>query len=168
MVYMQTHTNVVSRSTITGAINREQFDAAVACLEARYGILRAVVEDGQFMERTDNWQAVESWLSADRCSADVLYEKLLNAELDTRKKVYSIHVIAGDDTLDVFMLSTHAVTDATSLVELHACLAYMCDCIVRGIAPAFETQPFPSPLDAAVSQSLAALPADRMCDPIAY
>ena len=168
MIYMQTHTNVVSRSSIAGAINREQFDTALACLEARYSILRAVVEDGQYVERTDNWQAVESWLSADRCSADGLYAKLLNAELDTRKKVYSIHVIAGDDTRDVFMLSTHAVTDATSLVELHACLAYICDCIVRGIAPALEAQPFPGPLDAAVSQSLAALPADHLGVPISY
>jgi hypothetical protein len=168
MIYMQTRTNVVSRSSIGGAVNREQFDTAVVYLEARYGILRSVVEEGQFVARTDNSPAVESWLSADTCSADGLYAKLLNAELDTRIKIYSIHVIAGDDTLDVFMLSTHAVTDAASLVELHACLAYLCDCVVRGEAPALETQPFPSPLDAAVSQSLAALPADRIRDPASY
>jgi hypothetical protein len=60
MIYIQTHTNVVSRSSISGAVNREQFEAAVVCLEARYGILRSVVEDGQFVERTDNAQTVES------------------------------------------------------------------------------------------------------------
>jgi hypothetical protein len=107
-------------------------------------------------------------LSADTCSADGLYAKLLNAELDPQKAIYRIHVIDGDDTLEVFMLSTHAVTDAASLVELHASLAYMCDCIVRGQAPALEAQPFPSPLDAAVCQSLASLPADRLCNPISY
>jgi hypothetical protein len=168
MIYIQTRTNVVSRSGIAGVVNRAQFDTAVACLEARYGILRAVVEDGQFVARTDSSPAVESWLSADMCSADGLYAKLLNAELDTRKKIYSIHVIAGDDTLDVFMLSTHAVTDAASLIELHACLAYLCDCIVRGEAPSLETQPFPSPLDTEVSQSLASLPSDHLCAPISY
>jgi hypothetical protein len=100
MIYMQTRTNVVSRSSIGGAVNREQFDTAVVYLEARYGILRSVVEEGQFVARTDNSQAVESWLSADTCSADGLYAKLLNAELNTRIKIYSIHVIAGDDTLE--------------------------------------------------------------------
>jgi hypothetical protein len=138
------------------------------CLEARYGILRSVVEDGQFAERTNHSPAVQSWLSADTWSADALYAKLLNAELDTRRMIYSIHVIAGDDTLDAFMLSTHAVTDAASLVELHAGLAYLCDCIVRGQVPALEAQPFPIPLDAAVSQSLASLPEDLICDPISY
>ncbi|MFM0337024.1 phthiocerol/phthiodiolone dimycocerosyl transferase family protein [Paraburkholderia fungorum] len=168
MIYIQTQTNVVSRSSISGAVNREQFDAAVACLEARYGILRSVVEDGQFVERTDDSPAVESWLFADTWSADALYAKLLNAGLDTRRMIYSIHVIAGEDALDVFMLSTHAVTDATSLVELHASLAYLCDCIVRGQVPALETQPFPTPLDAAVTQSLASLPEDRIGDPTSY
>ena len=83
---------------------------------------------------------------------------LLNAQLDTRTNLYRIYVIASDDALDVFMLSSHAVTDATSLIELHSCLAYMCDCVVRGVAPALEEQRFPSPVDAAVSRSLGALP----------
>jgi hypothetical protein len=66
------------------------------------------------------------------------------------------------------MLSSHAFTDATSLVELHSCLAYLCDCVVRGVAPALEEQPFPNPLDAAVSQSLDSLPADRISEPVSY
>jgi len=37
------------------------------------------------------------------------------------------------------------VTDASSLIELHACLAHICDCIVRGVDPALDAQPFPDP-----------------------
>ncbi|KXU93236.1 hypothetical protein CR51_29625 [Caballeronia megalochromosomata] len=165
MTYIATGTLVVSRSSIFGTVTRAQFDKAIAGLEARYGILRSAVEFGEFVERTDDASAVEAWLSRESCTADAVYATLLDAGLDTRKKLYSIRVIAGNDTLDIFMLSSHAITDATSLVELHACLAYLCDCIVRGITPALERQPFPSPVDAAVSQSLASLPAGHMRNP---
>jgi hypothetical protein len=107
-------------------------------------------------------------LSSDTCSADALYAALLNAGLDTRVKIYSIHVIVYDDGLEVFMLSSHAITDATSLIELHSCLARMCDCVVGGVEPLLEEQPFPSPVDAAVSQSLASLPVGGVSDPASY
>ncbi|MFG1379156.1 hypothetical protein [Xanthobacter autotrophicus] len=160
LIYIATRMIVVSRSSISGAVGRDQFEAAVADLEARYGILRAVVEDGHFVERTDGQSAVETWLPADSCSAETMYAQLLNADLDTGKTLYEIHVIAADDALDVFMLTSHAITDATSLIELHSCLAHMCDCVVRGEAPALGVQPFPSPVDEAVSRSLAALGTD--------
>jgi Phthiocerol/phthiodiolone dimycocerosyl transferase C-terminus len=168
MIYIATGTIVVSRSSIAGAVSREQFDRAVACLEARYGILRSVVEDGQFMERVGDRSAVEAWLPPDMCSLDAVYATLLNARLDPRVGVYAIHVIAHDDALDVFMLSSHAITDATSLIELHSCLAHFCDCVVRGVVPALDEQPFPSPVDAAVSHSLALLPAGLINDPPPY
>lgn len=157
MIYIATRMIVVSRSSIAGTVSREQFEAAVAQLEARYGILRSVVEDGYFVERTDGRSAVEAWLPADGHSAEALYATLLNAELDTQETLYSIHVIAGDEALDVFLLTSHAITDATSLIELHSYLAHMCDGAVRGETPTPDEQPFPSPVDEAVSRSLAAL-----------
>lgn len=160
LIYIATRMIVVSRSTLSGTVGRAQFEAAVAHLEARYGILRSVVEDGHFVERSDDRSAVESWLPADGCSAEAMYAQLLNADLDTGKTLYAIHVIAADDALDVFMLTSHAITDATSLIELHSCLAHMCDCVVRGEAPALRAQPFPTPVDDAVSRSLAALGTD--------
>ncbi len=168
MIYIATGMIVVSRSTIGGMVSREQFGRAVSCLEARYSILRSVVEDGQFVERLDSRSSIESWLPSEACTVAAVYARLLNARLDTQSSVYSIHVIAGDDALDVFMLSSHAVTDATSLIELHSCLAYMCDCVVRGIAPALEEQPFPSLVDAAVNHILATLPAERISGSVAY
>ncbi|QIO98554.1 phthiocerol/phthiodiolone dimycocerosyl transferase family protein [Bradyrhizobium symbiodeficiens] len=168
LIYIATKLIVVSRSSIAGTISREQFETAVAHLEARYGILRSAVEGGRFVERTDDRSSVESWLSADTCSADAVYATLLNSELDTQVKIYGIHVIADGDKLDVFMLTSHAVTDATSLIELHSCLAHICDCVVRGEAPSLEEQPFPNPVDAAVSQRLASLPADPVADPPSY
>ena len=95
-----------------------------------------MVEDGHFVERIDDRSAVEAWLPADSYSVEALYAQLLNADLDTSKTLCAIHVIAADDALDVFMLTSHAITDATSLIELHSCLAHMCDCVVRGEAPA--------------------------------
>ncbi|MBB6306694.1 phthiocerol/phthiodiolone dimycocerosyl transferase family protein [Xanthobacter tagetidis] len=160
LIYIATRMIVVSRSTISGTIGRAQFEAAVAHLEARYGILRSVVEGGHFVERSDDRSVIEAWLPAGSCSAETLYARLLNADLDTSKTLYAIHVIAADDALDVFMLTSHAITDATSLIELHSCLAHMCDCVVRGAAPALGVQPFPTPVDDAVSRSLAALGTD--------
>jgi hypothetical protein len=168
MIYIATDTIVVSRSRITGAVSRRQFETAVAHLEARYGILRSVVEDGQFVARRDDHSVVETWSSFETCSADALYATLLNAQLDTHESIYSIHVISGENALEIFMLSSHAVTDATSLVELHSCLAYMCDCVVRQVPPAPEEQSFPQPIDAAVQRSLALLPADRFGKPPSY
>ncbi len=165
LTYIETGTNVVSRSSIAGTVRRDQFDTAVAYLEARYGILRSVVENGQFVERTEDLSPVQAWLPADTCSADDVYAMLLNTELDTRTRIYSIYVIADDDRLDVFIHSAHAITDARSLVELHSCLAHLCDCVVRGAVPALEAQPFPDPVDAAVSRSLASLQADHISDP---
>jgi len=161
LIYVATDMIVVSRSRIAGTVSREQFATAVGHLEARFGILRSVIEDGRFVEREEARSAVEAWLPAGTCSAAALYATLLNAELDTRVKIYGIHVLAAADALDVFLLSSHAVTDATSLIELHSYLAYLCDCVVRGEAPIVEEQPFPSPVDAAVSRSLASFPADR-------
>lgn len=160
LIYIATRMIVVSRSSISGTVGREQFEAAVSHLEARYAILRSVVEDGQFVRRMDDRSAVETWLPAESGSAETLYTKLLNADLDTGRTLYAIHVIAADDGLDVFMLSSHAITDATSLIELHSCLAYMCDCVVRGEAAALGVQPFPTPIDEAVSRSLASLGVD--------
>lgn len=157
MIYIATDMIVVSRSSIAGRVNREQFGKAIGHLEARYEILRAVVEEGKFVERLDNRSSIAAWLPSDTHSPDSVYTMLLNAPLDTRARLYSVYVIAGDEALDVFMLSSHALTDATSLIELHSCLAYICDCVVRGIAPALEEQLFPSPVDATVSCSLAAL-----------
>lgn len=167
LIYISTGTTVVSRSRIAGAVSREQFETAVAHLEERYGVLRAAVENGQFMERVDGRSSVEAWLPAGTASGDDMYARLLNATLDTRERIYAIYVIAEPDALDIFILSSHAVTDATSLIELHSCLAYLCDGVVRNEIPALERQPFPRPVDAAICNHLAALRAGRATvDPV--
>lgn len=168
MAYIGTRMLVVSRSRIAGTVSRGQFERAIAKLEARYGILRSVVVDGEFIERVDNASALQSWLSADQWSADAMYAVLLDAGLDTRKRLYSVYVIASDDALDVFILSSHAITDASSLIELHACLAYLCDCIVRGVDPALGAQRFPDPVDAAVERSQASLPASKVNQSVSW
>jgi hypothetical protein len=169
LIYIKTGTTVVSRSSIAGAVSKEQFDAAVTHLETRYEILRSAFENGQFIERLDGTSSVERWLSSRTSSADAVYAQLLNAELDTKERIYTIHVIADDKAIDVFMLSSHAIADATSLIELHSCLAHICDCVVRGEDPALEQQAFPSPVDTAVRGMLTSLPADRVCStPTSY
>jgi hypothetical protein len=162
MIYIATGTIVVSRSSIAGAVRREQFEAAVQSLENRYSILRSAVEDGQFVERGKKCSPIETWVPSHISSTETLYLRLLNSGLDTGSGIYRIHVIADPDGIDVFMLSSHAVTDATALVELHSCLAYMCDCVVRGVPPDVEEQAFPEPVDAAVVKILAAIPPNRL------
>lgn len=156
-IYIATGVTVVSRSSLAGAVDRAAFEAALTHLEARFPILRAVVEDGHFVERSRERSAVEAWLPAERGSAEDVYATLLNAELDTSESLYAIHVIAAAERLDVFLLTSHAITDATSLIELHACLAHLCDLVMRGRTPALAAQPFPQPVDEAVSRSLASL-----------
>lgn len=169
LIYIKTGTTVVSRSSIAGAVSKAQFETAVTHLETRYEILRSAVENGQFVERVDTTSSVEAWLCSKTSSPDAMYGKLLNAELNTSARVYTIHVITDGNTLDVFMLSSHAVTDATSLIELHSCLAHICDCVVRAEKPALERQAFPSPVDRAVRDILTSLPADRVCSsPTSY
>lgn len=164
LIYISTNTTVVSRSRIAGAVSREQFKLAVALLEISYGILRSAVENGQFVQRTDEKSSVEAWLSSDTSSADAMYARLLNAKLDTSAAVYNIHVIAAADALDVFLLSSHAVTDATSLIEIHASLAHTCDCVLKGDAPVLKQQPFPGAIDLAVRAALDLLPANPTRD----
>jgi hypothetical protein len=93
LVYISTGTTVVSRSSIAGAVSRKQFETAVARLEASHDILRSAVENGQFVQRVDDNSSVVSWLPSETATADAMLTKLLNAELDTSRGVYNIHVI---------------------------------------------------------------------------
>jgi len=167
-VYIATRLIVVSRSRLAGAVTRQQFENAVREMERRYPILRAAVQDGAFVARDDDRSSVAAWLPAGATTADAVYDTLLNADLDTRAALCAIHVIAGGESLDVFLLTSHAITDATSLVELHSCLAYLCDCAVRGAASGLGEQPFPDTIDEAVGRSLAALPPNRSAGAKAY
>lgn len=109
MTYIATDTIVVSRSSIAGGVSREQFEAAVTSLEARYRILRSVVLDGQFVERLDDLSAIESWLSSDTTSAEAVYAVLLNAKLDTRSSIYNIRRgVRGDTDADTLCWSAGA------------------------------------------------------------
>jgi hypothetical protein len=161
LIYITTGTTVVSRSRIAGPVSRAQFETAVAHLEACYGILRSAVENRKFVQRVDGRSSVEAWLPVGTSSADAIYAKLLNAELDTSASVYKIHVIAVADGLDIFLLSSHAIADATSLIELHTSLAHLCDCVVRNETPLLERRTFPAPIDAAVREALNSLPAKQ-------
>jgi hypothetical protein len=169
MIYIATHTTVVSRGHILGLVSRAQLETAVAYLEAKYPVLRAVVEDGYFVERAERRSAVETWSDSETSSVNATYAGLLNAELDTRESLCGIHVVVGDDAIDVFMLSSHAITDATSLIELHSCLSYFCDCVVRGEVPAFEQQQFPNAIDAAVRDIMNTFPENQInVEPAVY
>ncbi len=49
------------------------------------------------------------------------------------------------------------MTDATSLVEIHAFLIYLCDCAIRGAPAAIAEQRFPETIDDAVARCLTVL-----------
>lgn len=169
-IYIKTATQVVSRSRVRGRVTRPQFETALAQLEARYEILRAVVEAGHFVEKPPSDRTPLAWLSGAETNAAELYDRLLNADLDLTRSIYSVHVIDGTDGLDIFLLTTHAVTDATSLVELHSFLIFFCDCAVRGLTSEIAGQPFPPHIDDAVDRCLALLgdAAQPALPPVAY
>ncbi|MFZ1427879.1 MAG: hypothetical protein WAS21_14015 [Geminicoccaceae bacterium] len=156
-IYIKTATQVVSRSRVRGRVTRQQFETALAQLEAQYEILRAILVAGHFVERPPSASTPLAWLSSATTGSAELYDRLLNAELDLTQSIYSVHVIDGTDGFDIFLLTTHAVTDATSLVELHSFLIYLCDCAVCGLTPEIPGQPFPPHIDDAVDHCLALL-----------
>lgn len=157
LIYVATGMVVVSRSTISGKIGKPEFHAAVAQLEERFPILRAVISDQHFMARDDTRSTIETWVPDHECSAEEMYARLLNAELNPAEALCRMHVIARADGLEVFMLTSHAVTDATSLIELHSCLAHLCDSVVMGWRRDPGVQHFPEPVDQAVEACLNAL-----------
>jgi hypothetical protein len=166
-IYITTKTQVVSRSSVSGTISRAQFAEALAGLERRFVILRAAIDSGHFVEKPADAQTPLAWLDAATTTADELYDRLLDTPLDLSDSIYNVYVISRDDGFDIFLLTSHAVTDATSLVEIHAFLIYLCDCAVRGTLAAIAEQPFPETIDDAVDRCLAVLALGESATPAA-
>jgi hypothetical protein len=160
-IYIKTATQVISRSLVDGGITETQFRAALAGLETAFVILRAKIAGGHFAERSPGEAAPLRWLPAAQVTAEGIYDDLLNTSLDLARSLYAISVLDHGPRFEVFMLSSHAVTDATSLVALHAALIYLCDCAVRGAEPTIAVQAFPETIDDAVARCLAALGVDE-------
>jgi hypothetical protein len=156
-IYITTRTQVVSRSSVSGTIARAQFAEALAGLERRFVILRAAIQSGHFVEKPVDAQTPLHWLDAAATTAEALYDRLLDTPLDLAAGIYAVYVISGDEGFDVFLVTSHAVTDATSLVEIHAFLIYLCDCAVRGLPAVIAEQPFPETIDDAVDHCLGIL-----------
>jgi hypothetical protein len=160
-IYLKTATQVISRSLVDGGITETQFRAALAGLETAFVILRAKIAGGHFVERSPGEAAPLRWLPAAQVTAAGIYDDLLNTSLDLARSLYAISVLDHGPRFEVFMLSSHAVTDATSLVALHAALIYLCDCAVRGAEPTIAVQAFPETIDDAVARCLAAHRVER-------
>ena len=156
-IYVATGLQVVSRSAVRGQISRAQVQSSVALLESHFVILRAAAHDGAFVERSSTSPAPLTWHASAATTTEQLYATLIDARLDLAQGLYQVHVIESAEGCEFFLLTSHAVTDATSLVEIHAFLIHLCDCTVRGMAPEIQEQPFPNPIDDAVEQALLAL-----------
>jgi hypothetical protein len=165
LIYLKTATQVVSRSSLAGHVTHAQFTEAVAALERHFAILRAAVRDQHFVERQPGAVTQPIWLSADDVAVESLCESLLDHRLDLSERLYEAYAVAAPRTLDVVLVTSHAVTDATALIEMHACLAYFCDAVVRGLVPAMPVQEFPDTIDGAVDKCLAALGMPVPTDP---
>jgi hypothetical protein len=156
-VYLRAGTQVVSHSAAFGVITPEQFQTALAALEAHFPILRAAISDGHFVEREQSPVTQFVWL--DRASHDLetLYQEALHRPLDLTAEVYTVHVLADAAGFDILMLSSHAIADATALVAIHSSLIHFCDCAIRHIVPPAEPQQFPDSIDPVIEDCLAAL-----------
>ena len=156
-IYLRTGTQVVSHSGVIGTIGPSEFDRALAALEAHYPILRAAVAAGHFVERLADEPTGVTWIDRASQSPSDLYDVLINRPLDLSASVYAAYVLADAAGFDILLVTSHAVTDATSLVAIHSSLIHFCDCVRRGEVPPVQEQPFPETIDAAVEHCLAAL-----------
>lgn len=158
-IYLTTGTQVISRSTLApapgGAIPAGTVAEALRDLVARYPILQAAVAEEHFVARPAGAPLPLHRLPAGSDPAAV-YAALLERKLDLAHGLYEAHVAETPGGVDVYLLSTHAVTDATALVDLHAHLAHLVDCRVRGVAAPRDEQAFPPDIDDAVDRGLAA------------
>jgi hypothetical protein len=151
-IYLKTATQVISRSRVIGRVTPAQFATALAWLESRYVILRAAVWDGHFIRLPGDRATAVKWLAG--VAVDAVYEALLGTPLDLAEGIYTATVLEHGEGFDIFLTTSHAVTDATSLVEIHAFLIYLCDCAVRGAVPVIKEQAFPDDIDNAVARCL--------------
>lgn len=159
-IYLTTGTQVISRSTLAAAAGGAAPTAAVVAaalgdLEARYPILRAAVVEEHFVARPAGAPLPLNALPSG-IAPDAVYAALLGRRLDLPRSLYEAHLAETAEGVDVYLLSTHAVTDATALVDLHAHLAYLVDCRLRGVAAPQDEQAFPPDIDEAVDRGLAA------------
>jgi hypothetical protein len=159
-IYLTTGTQVISRSTLAAAPGGAAVTAAVVAaalgdLEARYPILRAAVVEDHFVARPAEAPRPLHRLPAGG-DPDAAYAALIARRLDLVRGLYEAHVAETAEGVDVYLLSTHAITDATALVDLHAHLAFLVDCRVRGVTAAADEQAFPPDIDEAVDRGLAA------------
>ena len=156
-IYLRTGTQVVSHSGVIGPVTPSEFQRALAALEAHYPILRAAIAEGHFVERLAKEPTPVTWIDRASQSPSGLYDTLINHPLDLSASVYAVYILADAVGFDILLVTSHAVTDATSLVAIHSSLIHFCDCVRRGAVPPVEAQPFPGTIDAAVEHCLAAL-----------
>jgi len=164
-VYIKARTLVISHSAAAGAITPQQFQTALAALEAHFPILRAAIQDDHFIERA---AAATPFIWLDRATSNLetCYQEALHRPLDLTEALYTIHVLADAAGFDILMLSSHAIADATALVAIHSSLLHFCDCAIRRIDPPADPQPFPDSIDPAVEHCLAALALPRQPGPL--
>jgi hypothetical protein len=165
-VYIRARTQVISHSAAAGAITPQQFQTALAALEAHFPILRAAIQDQDFIERAASSATPLVWLDRATHNLETLYQEALHRPLDLTASLYTIHVLADAAGFDILMLSSHAIADATALVTIHSSLLHFCDCAIRRVAPPADPQPFPESIDPTVEHCLAALTIPRHPAPL--
>jgi hypothetical protein len=159
-IYLTTGTQVISRSSLApapggGPVTGAVVAAALGDLEDRYPILRAAVAEEHFAPRPAGAPLPLHRLPAGS-TPEAVYAALIARRLDLARGLWEAHVAETAEGVDIYLLSTHAVTDATALVDLHAHLAHLACCRLRGVAAPREEQAFPPDIDAAVDAGLAA------------
>jgi hypothetical protein len=123
--FIQSNTQVVSRSTVHGHITKDQFARALHYLERKYAILNVADALGSFVERSKHYHNIIAWAFNIQC--EEIYGTLLNFKLDTSVSLYSIQVVEYPNSFDIYIVISHALADATSIVDLHNDLILFCD-----------------------------------------
>jgi hypothetical protein len=150
-IYFKTKTQVVSRSKVLGKISKINFMRAVYCLERKYPILGVSDELNNFILRENHCPSFITWSYASETQE--VYTKLLNYDIDPALSLYHIEVVEDIDTFDIYMVTSHAIADAVSLMHLHQELVLFCDTVMQNISVNIEVQNIAAGIDAAVDLS---------------
>ena len=154
-IYIKTNTQVVGHSSVIGSITKKQFIQAIQCLEKKYPILLAVADSEKLSPRTTDYTEIIAWsVKAER---EDIYEKLLNIKLNVTESLYSVSVLNHSNSFDIFTVTSHAITDATSVIDLHKDLVYFCDFMIQHICPMTSVKPIAESIDFAVNNSISML-----------
>lgn len=157
-IFISSQTQVISRSTVSGSLDISSFYTGLRYLESKYEALRCCIlkqdNDFFFVHKPENATTKMIILDPADIAVDAVYRRLLGIKLDLAAELYRLYILQHGNLCEIFMLTSHAITDAQSLITLHGDLVCFLEQISLGILPQINLQPFAEDIDAIIARYL--------------